>query len=133
MKNCTTDFKYSPALFSHNGTELSLDLELLPSGTDGSITTHRVGLTERPKDAALIEGVDSEFVFRSSADDVGIGDQYIPIVIGSWSHETHDIHLTNQTSLPVLLMSPTNNCTVESVGPVTDNGDNNEIRDISSR
>jgi hypothetical protein len=135
VRNCRADFKYGPAAHVTNQTGsdgVDTELTLLPSPTSDALTEHIFRRGGQAKAAALIKGHDLDIVLKAEAEDLGTGDEYIPIVVGidPDDQETTQIRLENRTPVPVLVTEGAKDCMIKSVGPVEDNGSNNEIQSL---
>ncbi len=125
MKNCSSDGAYNPVYNLTRGANPEdgfFELTLLDP-PEGAIVTDRSGL-------GIISGIDCEFIIHDgttrprseSANRLQCGGK----------HGLKDSKITNYTTATLVLGSNVQNCRIQSVGPVEDNGYRNRISQIEA-
>lgn len=132
MRNCRGDIAYSP-LFNLTGAGLPrnsiYEVAVLPP-RQGVEVTDGTNLG-RPTDFGRICGESTTFIFRKS------GDRPLPekvrrVRVGH-DKPLIDSKVTNYTKARLHLSKRVRNCTIRSVGPVEDNGENNTVIHIDPK
>jgi hypothetical protein len=128
---CRSDIRYGPAINTWPGRrDIRFDVEVLPSPTDERVTRHRVGnpvfgeYDLNPKLAAVIQGTGHQVKLHASEDlQLREDDPHYVVV-----KDASDVFIENETSLPVALLSQSENVRVVTSGPVAlDDGTDNVV------
>ena len=119
MKNCKGDANYGPLLFLE-GSNVEVDLQVAPEESDRIVHS-----------LITIQGKNNKVVLRPFEGKNRAQD--LPILIG-YTHPEHgesmspygeapcvNLHLTNKTSMPIILGEQTKDCVVETKGKVLEN------------
>jgi hypothetical protein len=146
---CSGDVRYSETVESApNTNDSTVDLEIVPSPIPSEITRQILKNHYGNKTAIAPEGLDQaaaeiagarhDVRFHTASVEAlhsSLSEEYrpMPILVGFYrkgNKTAEEITLRNETGLPVWLTETASNCTIETNGPVKDNGSGNSITRI---
>lgn len=127
LENCKSDVAYNPVFYLKRGelTEnAKYDVTIL-SPPKGTRTTPRSSL-------GIITGKNCKFTLRDGTT-TPIPEEANFLECGDERRELTNSSIENYTSAKLILNDNVKNCTIRSIGPVEDNGNNNRVTIIPAR